>query len=340
MARYTTLKDVAKLAGTTAPTVSYVLSGKEGRYISDELRERVLKAAEESGYIKSSPASSLHGKRRGVIAVLVPQFSNQYFTQLVAAVDAVVEQHGYLSLICNTFDDPVREREVLTKTAQQRVDGYILIPTLTGAENTTQIRKIGVPLVTVDRPLVGVDDDHAHISPDNYGCGYVLGQHLGEMGHSDVAFLGWDSGFRTLDDRRVGFWDGLESTLGTKPIERSYTSAFTVEGAYGLTGEVLRAHPGITALCLGFNVVARGSIDYLTEHGLVPGRDISVTLIGAPDWATTGQNDITLADPNAPEMGSRAARELIHLLEESEQPHEPSVVGYEFRRGNSVTGIR
>ena len=51
--KYATLKDVAKLAGTTASTVSYVLSGKEGRYISQDMRQRVMKAVEQTGYVKS-----------------------------------------------------------------------------------------------------------------------------------------------------------------------------------------------------------------------------------------------------------------------------------------------
>ena len=66
--KYATLKDVAKLAGTTASTVSYVLSGKEGRYISEDMRKRVMQAVEETGYVKSSAASSLKGKKRGIIA--------------------------------------------------------------------------------------------------------------------------------------------------------------------------------------------------------------------------------------------------------------------------------
>lgn len=340
MTRYPTLKDVARMAGTTASTVSYVLSGKPGRYVSSEMRERVLAAVEEVGYIRSTPASSLHGKKRGVLAVLVPQFSNQYFTQLVASIESVVEKQGYLLSICNTFDDPERERDIIVKTAEQRVDGYVMIPTLAGARNTASIRRVGVPLVTVDRPLNGASGDHATVSPDNYGCGRVLGEHLARKGHTDVAFIGWESGFRTLDERRVGFWDGMAAILGYTPDELSVTSEFSPAGGYRAAADVVGAHPEITALCLGFNVPAKGSVDYLDEQGLVPGRDLSVVLIGAPDWATTGRNKFTLVDPNPAELGKRAANVLLATLADPTQPpSQQQVVEYQFREGRSVKDI-
>lgn len=339
MAGYPTLKDVAALAGTSASTVSYVLSGKQGRYISAEMRERVLAAVQQAGYIKSTPASSLHGKKRGVIAVLVPQFSNQYFTQLVSAIESVVEEQGYLLSICNTFDDPEREQQIIVKSAQQRVDGFVMIPTLEGDRNTAAIRRVGVPLVTVDRPLPGVDGDHALVAPDNYRCGYLLGEHLAQRGHRHVAYVGWDSGFHTLDERRAGFWDAMTAVHGDGVHEISVASEFSPEGGHQAAAQVLTEHPDLTALCLGFNVPARGAVDYLDEQGLVPGRDISVVLVGAPDWATTGRNDFTLVDPNGPELGRLAAQELLKILADPALTRTPTIVDCVFREGTSVSDL-
>ena len=168
--KYATLKDVAKLAGTTASTVSYVLSGKEGRYISQDMRQRVMKAVEQTGYVKSSAASSLKGKKRGIIAVLVPQFSNQYFTRMILAIEAEVEKEEYILTICNTFDDPKRENNIINRMLQHRVDGYILIPTVQGCENTRKLRKMDVPMVITDRPLE-TETDYDFVTTDNYACG-------------------------------------------------------------------------------------------------------------------------------------------------------------------------
>ncbi|MCD8171163.1 MAG: LacI family transcriptional regulator, partial [Clostridiales bacterium] len=101
--QYATLKDVAERAGTTAATVSYILNGSTKRYVSEDMRRRVEAAAKELNYVKSSAASSLKGKKRKIIAVLVPQFANQMFTELVLGVERVADRYGYILSICNTF---------------------------------------------------------------------------------------------------------------------------------------------------------------------------------------------------------------------------------------------
>lgn len=337
--RYPTLKDVALEAGTTAATVSYVLSGKEGRYISPNMRERVLAAVASTGYIKSSPASSLHGKRQGIIAVLVPQFSNQYFTNLMATVESVVEKQGLSLSISNTFDDRDRERDLVIKMVQQRVDGFILIPTTAGDRNTEPIRKMGVPMVLVDRPLQGASGDFTEVLPDNYRAGYLLGEHLGRKGHTRVAYLGWDSGFETLERRREGFWDGLAAACGERQPELSVNGDFPAEGGYRLAERVHNEHPEVTAWCLGFNVPARGSIDYLRDQGIKPGEDLSVVIIGAPDWAVVGRNDFTLVDPNPEEMGRAAAERLLLELTDAGSTPTTTTIDCRLHVGSSVVDI-
>lgn len=338
--RYPTLKDVAREAGTTAATVSYALSAKEGRYISPAMRERVQAAVIATGYIKSSPASSLHGKRQGIIALLVPQFSNQYFTELMVAIESVVEKDSLSLSISNTFDDPDRERDLVLKMAQQRVDGYILIPTPAGAVNTEPIRKLGVPMVLVDRPLQGAEGDFAEVFPDNYRAGYLLGEHLGHQGHTEVAYLGWDSGLEILDRRREGFWDGLAASTGRRQQELSVNGDFGAEGGYLLAQQVRREHPEVTAWCLGFNVPARGSVDYLRDEGVRVGEDLSVVIIGAPDWALVGGNDFTLVDLCPQEMGRTAAERLLHELSDPGAAPTRTTVDCLLHVGSSVTEIR
>ncbi|MCM3660984.1 LacI family transcriptional regulator [Georgenia satyanarayanai] len=331
---------MAREAGTTAATASYVLSGKEGRYISTDMRNRVMAAVATTGYIKSSPASSLHGKRQGIIAVLVPQFSNQYFTNLMVAIESVVEKQGLSLSISNTFDDPDRERDLVVKMVQQRVDGYILIPTTAGARSTDPIRKLRVPMVLVDRPLQGASGSFTEVFPDNYRAGYVLGEHLGQAGHTRVAYLGWDSGFEILDRRREGFWDGLAAATGKRQREVSVNGDFPADGGYRLAERVHREHPDVTAWCLGFNVPARGSVDYLRDQRIKVGEDLSVVMIGAPDWALVGANDFTLVDLRPEEMGRTAAERLLQELSGPQAAPARTTVDCLLHAGSSVMDIR
>lgn len=316
--RYTTLKDVARLAGTTAATVSYVLNEKQGRYISQEMRERVLKAVEETGYVKNSAASGLRGKKRGIIAVLVPQFSNRFFTRIVLAIEAEAEKQGYILSICDTFDDPKRELDIINRMAQHRVDGYILIPTAKGMANTAQLRQLDIPYVVVDRPLEGVEH-YNYVTTNNYQCGQTATEHLIRKGHRKMAFVNWNSNIPDLERRRIAFQETAAEAGIPEDKLVVVGGDFSAEAGYELTRQIIENHRDVTAIFYGFNVQARGGVNCLVEHGMIPGRDISVILIGSPEWASVGQNHFVHVDQHELEQGELAAKLLLGDINETKK---------------------
>ena len=338
---YATLKDVAKLAGTTAATVSYVLNGSEGRYISPKMKKRVLDAAEQLNYVKSSVASSLKGKKRKMIAVLVPQFSNQFFTRMILEIEKVADKFDYILSICNTFDDPEREKEILARMAQHRVDGYIIAATPSGAQNTARIRNLGIPLVALDRPLEGEQaSEYIWVTTSNYSCGYRGAEYLAQKGHSEIAFVGWDSHLQDLLIREQGFKDALQAQGLDAKQALIVRGDFSEQDGYRLTKELLSKHKDITAIFYGYNIQARGGVQYLTEQGLEVGKDISVILIGSPEWAVSGQNNFTHILQHEYEMGQTAANILFDIINGKDEGTPRSIVQEcSLYEGNSVKSI-
>ncbi len=337
--KYATLKDVAKLAGTTAATVSYVLSEKEGRYISQDMRARVLKAVEETGYVKSSAASSLKGKKRGIIAVLVPQFSNQFFTRMILAIEAEVEKEGYVLSICNTFDEPGREMDIINRMLQHRVDGYILIPTVRGAKNTEKLRQMDVPIVVADRPLEGETGYHL-VTTDNYQCSCLATEHLLEKGHRRIAYIDWESGIADLERRRQAFLDtALKAGIsGSETVILS--GGFSEEDGYAMTDRLLEEHKEITAIFYGYNIQAKGGVNCLTERGRRIGEDISVILIGSPEWAVVGENCFTHIEQKEYELGRSAARLLLDTINGTKKKEKEEIrLKGSLWKGTSVAEI-
>src|SRR5664279_443691 len=141
-----TIKDVAIKAGTSIATVSYVFSNAK-RYIRPELRERVLAAAAEIGYVKNAAASSIKGKRRGVLAVVVAQFSNTFFTRMCVEIVAIARREGYVVLLCNSDEDPLQESTILERLVAQRIDGCILSPATSSEGTTKLLQRHGIPYV-------------------------------------------------------------------------------------------------------------------------------------------------------------------------------------------------
>ena len=194
-AYYATIKDVAKLAGTSTATVSYVLNGNTERVMSPQLRQRVLDAAHELHYTKSAVASSLRAKQRGLVSILIPKFSNIYFTRVCESVEDVVFANDFMPMICDTREEPERERRLLENAVAQRVDGIILGPTNAGWENTALLRKMHIPYVVIGREIAphkdGEVNDSYFAGDDSYQAGFLAGQCLAQNGHRRIGVRPW-----------------------------------------------------------------------------------------------------------------------------------------------------
>ena len=312
--QYVTIKDVAKLAETSIATVSYVLDDSKERYISDALRARVLKAADELNYIKSGLASSLKGKERGIIAVLTPQFENHFFLDVFIAIEKIANKYGYVLSTCNTFDDVAHEKEVLDRMIRLRADGYIIIPTAEGAKNMEMITNHNLPFVVVERTLDGINE-YDLITSDNYEATYAITEHLLEQGHREIGFLYWDTDVSNLYERYQGYEQALES-YGVKANQDYIRKGdITREEGARLTQELLENNKEMTAIVFGHYILAEGGIEYIRSKGMKIPEDISVVLVGAPDWTQMNEVKFTCARQPGDEIGKIAAKILLRRIE-------------------------
>jgi len=333
--RYTTLKDVARMAGTTAATVSYVLNEKKDRYIRNETRNKVQNAAKELDYVKCNGASSLKGMARKLIAILVPQFENQFFTRIIVGAEEVFVKHGYDMVICNTLDNPERERDIIRRMLQQRVDGLLLTPTTEGLENTAIFRRLGVKYVVVDRPLEGTEDFY-WVTTNNYQSGYRGAAYLMEKGHKKIAYIGWKSNIPDLDKRRVAVLDAAKK-YGIEEFVLIREGEFSSEEGYRLTADVLDQTPDVSAFFYGFNIQALGGINCLTDRRMDIPRMKSVLMIGSPAWAVTGRNKFTHVDMDEYKMGGNAAELLLDIINSpNKEPVKHTIRSCTLVEGDSV----
>ncbi|WRS28699.1 LacI family DNA-binding transcriptional regulator [Oscillospiraceae bacterium MB08-C2-2] len=310
-----TISDVAKLAGTSIATVSYVLNGSKDRYIREELRERVLKAASQLNYVKSGLASSLKGKQTGVVAVLTPQFSNHFFVNVFIAIEKIANAQGYVLSTCNTFDDPQQERQVMERLIKLRPDGYLIIPTVEGGQNTRYIRELGMPFVAIERPLENVEHPYDFISSDNFQAGYALAEHMIKMGHQNIAFLFWDTAVSNLKEREAGYLQALrEHGIPIRP-ELILKSNITHEEGARMTRAILE-QKDVTAIIYGHYLLAEGGIKALRQTRLQIPADISVALIGCPPWINMNELKVTCISQPAAQMGEKAAEILLKRIAE------------------------
>ena len=103
-----------------------------------------------------------------------------------------------------------------------------------------------------------------------------------------------------------------------------YNGEFTEESGQELTRQALKEHPEATAVLYAYNVQARGGVDYLAQAGIQVGKELSVLVIGAPDWVHTGNNRFTCVDLNGRGLGTIAAETLFDIID-----HEGAVAPYQ-----------
>ena len=328
-----TIKDVAKRAGTSIATVSYVFSEKD-RYLRPELRERVLLAASELGYVKNAAASSLKGKRRGIIAVLVAQFGNTFFTRMCVDVESIARQEGYVVTLCNSDEDVAQEKLILERLIAQRIDGCIICPALSREDNTVLLRQHRIPYVILERSFPESFNAHNFVGHDNFQSGLLATRCLLAAGHRNIAFAGWDSPIPNVRERVGGYQAALREYGIPAEKERVLLDELSEDAGRRMGAQLVNA--GVTAVVLGQHDTAKGTLLHFQDSGVRWPDDISVAMIGTPEWAGMLRPSITRIQRPGREMGRAAAALLFEIMRDTKRQPVQKIFPCSVLEGNSV----
>ena len=138
-----TIQDVAKRAGVAAITASRVVNSSG--YASQEVRERVLQAAAELGYVPNTLARSLRSRRSDTLALVLTDITNPFFTTVARGVEDAASDAGYMVIFCNTDELEDEERKYINVLLQKRVDGILLVPARDGCSRCARRARSASP---------------------------------------------------------------------------------------------------------------------------------------------------------------------------------------------------
>ncbi len=301
-----TARDIARAAGVSTSTVSHVLNGT--RWVSPELRQRVLAAADELRYEPDALARSLRARRSNTIGLLISDIANPFFTAVVRGIQDVVQARGYALLLSNSDEDPDKELGYLRVFTSRRVDGIILAPAGTAHPYLTDLARSGFPLVFLDRelPELGV----AAAVLDNRAAAITVTGHLLQLGHRRIGLLAGRRGVIVTEDRIAGYRTALEQA-GLEYQEELVTSGGSLGGeARRAAAQLLALRPRPTAMFMTNNTLAIGAMGAIRDAGLRVPEDISIASIDDVPWADVFEPRLTtLAQPTY-ELG-RVAADLV-----------------------------
>ena len=322
------IAEVARRAGVSRSTVSYVLSGN--RPVSAETRTRVQQVIDELEYRPNATARALaRGRTRGLGLVFPPASSHYTDMQLdfIGSVAEAAAARDHDVLLCASGDSDAALRRLIE---ERRVDGVILMEIRLRDERVDRLLAAEFPFVTIGRVAEPartrwVDLDHAELAA-------ACVRHLASLGHRELAFVNRPerflrAGYESAHRARDGF-TAAAAELGLAAA--AYHCEDDASGGEAVIREILAARPGTTALVTANEAALGGLYRGLARAGRsVPG-DFSLTGICANRWAEAVTPRLTAADVPAQRMGLLAVELLLELLGDPAAPPrhvllEPSV---------------
>ncbi|HEY5880938.1 MAG TPA: LacI family DNA-binding transcriptional regulator [Nakamurella sp.] len=303
-----TIYDVANRAGVSKSLVSLVLRGSDK--VSPARRDAVLGAIRELGYRPSQAATVLASRRTRAIEVVIDDFRNLWFVDLLDGLREALSDHGYRLSVTDregTSGGPV-------PALASGIDGLVVArdpgeDLLTGWPGPTVIagwRAGEVP----GADLVANDDE----AGSRLAVGHLLG-----LGHRRIGHLSGGGG--AAAHRRGAFVDAMDDAGATGPVVTGGGDTTEADG-YVAAGVLLDREPDITAIYAANDSMALGALAALKERGLsVPG---DVSLVGYDDspLAQSRFIDLTSVDDKSREVGRAAGRALLARIDDADRPLE------------------
>ncbi len=313
------IKDVAAAAGVSLGTVSNVLNRPDR--VSPRTRAKVEAAMAELKFVRNETARQLRAGRSRILAYVMLDGSNPFFTDVAEGVEDAADEADLSLFLCNSANRAERERDYLSRLEQQRVQGILITPVDPEAPVLAETAAHGIPLVIVDR--TGQSGDHCSVAVDDVLGGRLAVQHLLELGHRRVAFIGGPDSLGQVRDRREGALRAMkEAGLGPEDLVDLSTSALTV--AEGRTaGQRLAGLPSSlrpTAAFCANDLLALGLLQTCVSLRLRVPDDLAIVGYDDIDFAAAAAVPLTSVRQPRRQLG-RTAAEL--LLQETTDPgHE------------------
>ena len=307
MIKRKTLKDVAKEAGVSVSMVSRVL-GNYG-YFSEETKRKVLEAAKKVGYEPNVIARGLRTRKTKAIGVIISDVVTFFFTTLVRGIEDVARESGYSVILCNSDENPVKEREYLATLYEHNVDGLIVSPSPGNHNYLKKLVKAGVPLVLVDRAVRGIKAPT--IIVDNEAGSYEAINHLISLGHRRIGIITGLRGVMTSEERLAGYKRALEKN--GLPIEKELIKEgdFRREKAYKATQEFVRMKNPPTALFVCNEPMTSGALLALKENKIKIPEEMAIVGFDDPVWASFTTPALTTVTQPSYSMGTLACQTLL-----------------------------
>lgn len=319
------MKDIARDLGIGVITVSKVLRNKDD--VSEKTRQRVLARVKEVNYTPNLAARSLVTGRTYLVGLVVPDLLHTFFAQIANSLTEAFLKKGYGLIISTTREDPELEMRTLDRFQARRFDALIVASGGTTPAVLVRLRETGTPFVLIDRRFPDLDANYVGV--DDEVVGTLATEHLIEIGCKRIAHL---RGPETSPG--IGRLNGYLKAMAKFKMKSlpGYVSAprmadvHSKESGEEQTKKLLALTQRPDGVFAYNDSMAIGAIHAILDAGLRIPEDIALIGCGNFHYASELRVPLSSIDQNTEQIGERAARLTLSLLESKSRPKSKTVI--------------
>lgn len=314
MRKKVTIKDVSKELGLSPTTISLVLNGKDNS-IPEATKKRIMECVEKLNYYPDTIAQSLATHRTNTIGLLIPDITNNFFTEYVHSVQLKLNSYGYDVILCISEDKRDDDIKYINLLKNRRVDGLMLAMSAesllpTNLSKTKELlNSLEIPYIMIDRYI---DDSSPYVGVDNETSGYNVTKYLIEKGHKKIGVITGPMYLSSSINRLKGFKRCLNEY--NIEIPSCYIQHMKYDMKSGYLGAKKLLDKDITAIFAFNDLQAYGVISYAKEQGIKIPEDLS--LAGFDDLMYSSILDTKLTTVKQPieQIAKESCEMMIRLI--------------------------
>lgn len=325
-----TINDIAKMAGVAKSTVSRFLNGGS---VGSATGAKIKKIIDAHGY-EPNFFARLNAKNSQVVGIVVPSFNAVTTPRLVEVIVAYLKRHEYTPLIMHTGNSKQEELRSIIRLNKINADGIMVLSTGITEAHHKLVHSLDIPVLFLGQKYLGLNS----IIYDDYNAGLELGKYLAQQQFTRIYGIWVNASDPAVGIyRRSGIEDGL--AMGRAPEAQFFETSFIYQEAADAIRAIFANNPIPDALICATDRIAEAAYKVCKEHGLVVGRDISVTGFGDYSTSELLTPPLTTVRFDWQKWGEVSAETMLQMMQQR-PVSELQVVPYQLVYRNSVAELQ
>lgn len=314
--RKISIEDIARKAGVSHSTVSRAL--RDSPLISPKVREEIKKLAQEMNYVPNAIAQSLQNQRTYTVGVVVTSIADPFFGELVEGIEQVAREAGLNVLLSASHGDFEQEIAAIDNFHYRRVDGILIADSRISKQYTKQLTQFTVPTVLINIETNDQGETFHSVAIDDRLGGSLAVEHLIDLGHTAIGYLGVGDGSKADQQRLEGYQmaltqAGIPQNTNWVAINQDHKTINDIDIGKKMLSQLVKA--GVTGIFCYNDMVAVGALLACKELNISVPQDLS--LIGFDNIALSSYitPPLTTVSQRMVEMGQFAMTMLLDLFQ-------------------------